>query len=68
MCFVSPRIQAVLMDFDVLTSQLTVWELSCVEMGDNVCIDTHMEFELIYVHVAHMTDLKWIFSNNKNQF
>ena len=43
----------------------TVWELSCVEMEDNECTDAHMEFDFIYVHFPHKTDLKLIFSNLK---
>ena len=35
-------------------------------MGDNVCTDAHMEFDLIYVHFPHMADLEWIFSKVKN--
>ena len=34
-------------------------------MGDNICTDTHMESDLIYVHFPHLTDLKWIFANVK---
>ena len=56
------------MDFDMLTGPLTVWELSCIEMGDNLCTDANMEFDLIYVHFPHISDLKWIFSNIKINF
>ena len=41
-------------------------ENSCVEMGDNVCTRAYMQFDLIYVYLHHMTDLKSIFSNVKN--
>ena len=62
---VSPRLQAVYMDFDMLKGPLTAWELNCVEMGDNIFTDAHMEFDFIYVHSPHMTDLKSLFSNVK---
>ena len=55
----------ILMDFDMLTSPLTVCELSCVETKDNVCIDAHVESDLIYVHRLHMTYLKLVFSKVK---
>ena len=44
------------MNFDMLTGQLTARELSCKEMGDNVCTDAHMEFDLTFVHFLHMAD------------
>ena len=56
----SLRVQAVYMDFDMLMGPLTARELSCVEKGDNVCTDVHMEFELIYVHFLHMMDFGYI--------
>ena len=40
------------MDFDMLTGPLTAWELSCVEMRDNVCSDAHMEFDLGNIHLT----------------
>ena len=48
-----------------ITWSMTTWELSCVEIGGNVCIGAHMEFDLIHVQFSHMTDLKWIFSHVK---
>ena len=33
-------------------------------MGDNLCTEAHMEFDLMYVHFPHMT-LNWIISNVK---
>ena len=42
------------MDHDMLTDPLTACRLSCVEMGDNVMSDAHMEFDLIYVHFPNM--------------
>ena len=33
----SPIIQAVYVDFDILTDPLTALELSCVEIRDNIC-------------------------------
>ena len=53
------------MDFDILTGPLSVWELSCVEMVDNVCTCAYMQFDLICVNFPRMADLKWIFSNVK---
>ena len=53
------------MDFDILTIPLSARELSCVEMVDNVCRRSYMQFDSIFVHFPHMTDLKWIFSNVK---
>ena len=51
------------MDFDILAGPLSAWELSCVEMVDNVCTRAYRQFDLICVHFPHMTDLKWTFSN-----
>ena len=45
------------MDFDMLKGPLTAWEL-CIEMGDNVRIDAHMEFYLIYVHFPQTMNLQ----------
>ena len=54
------------MDFDMLTGLLTACELSFIEMGENVHNDAHMEFDLFHGHFPHTTDLKWTFSNVKN--
>ena len=53
------------MDCDKLMGPLSVWELSCVEMGDIVCTCTYTQFDLICVRFHHMTNFKWIFSNVK---
>ena len=58
----SPRIQDV---YGILTGPLSAWEVSCVEMVDNVCTRAYRQFELICVHFPQMTDLKWTFSNVK---
>ena len=50
-----PRIRAVV-DFDMLTGPVTARDLSCVEIGDSVCTDAHMEFDLIYVHFLRTAD------------
>ena len=38
-------------------SQLTTRGLYCKDMGNNVCTDAHMEFDLIRELVHHMTDI-----------
>ena len=60
----SPRIQAVY-GFWYSDGALSAWELSCVEMGNIVCTRAYIQFDLIYVHFPHITNLKWIFSNVK---
>ena len=53
----SPSIQGcIIMDFDILTRPLSAWELSCVEIVDNVYTRAYlMQFDLICVHFCHMT-------------
>ena len=48
-----------------LAGPLSAWELSCIEMVDNVCTRAYTQFYLNKVHFDHMTYLKWIFSNVK---
>ena len=37
------------MDFDILTGPLSAWELSCVEMVDNVGTRAYMQFDLMWL-------------------
>ena len=53
------------MDFENSDGSITAWELLCIEVVDYVCMRAYMQFDLIYVHFPHTTDIKWIFSNVK---
>ena len=54
------------MDSGILMGPLSAWELSCVEMVDNVYKRAYMQFNLINVHFPLMADLKWIFYHVEN--
>ena len=51
-----PENSVCITDFNMLTGPFTAWERSCVEIGDIVCSNAHMMFDLISVHTFSTHD------------